>query len=429
MSRTLPTKPSLSQLKHQAKDLVKAHSRGDTTVCDTLRVMRDFAKASDDEILSAKLTLSRAQFALALVYGFASWDTLKEHVESREKEGDIGLPKDELDSVTKADLGKLIEEWWKTHATHRGGNDYEWDDEIRAVNALTPPAESLPDWAVKVRSAMPRYGFELCSHRWLEGLEHVLRMIGDERPYPSTAGHCGDVPDEIIDAAMERADAVARWLDGTTASDDPLQGDVATRLGPPDAEKEEAARCFVELVRSFLTESRPCQNALALTKRWRGKSKNNGVIQQMLVGEGLHGLLQNRCGFKFIDRLDIYIQMIGGDMSRADDRHGVCVDQCRFTYPDDPARYETTRGYLWGLYAYLTGRDGKWLESHRPECADAAIHALNGVSRAGEPSPLRRWLVASFLKSAKLWIAHAVPRDRIPSNVRELPDVLEALEA
>ncbi len=429
MNRTLPTNPSLTQLKHQAKDLVKTHSRGDVTACDTLRLLRSFADAPDAQVLSARITLSQAQFALALSYGFASWDALKKHVEARKQEGDIILSREELDRLAKTDLDKLIEEWWKTAATHRGDNTYEWDDEIKAINAFTPPAASLPDWAIHVRNAMPRYGFELCSHRWLDGLDHVIEMIGDESYRPFSAGQCGDVPNRVIDAALQRAGAVECWLGSESDPETPLHVDVAERLGTPDAEKEQAARCFVDLVRSFFTEPCPNQNGLTLARRWRGKAKKNNILNETLAGKGLDVLLQSRCGFKVIDRLDIYIQMIGGDMSRTADRHGVCRAQSRFIYPDDPERYETTRGYLWGLYAYLAGRDGEWLQSQRPECADEAVHALNGVSQAGKPTPLRRWLAASFLKSTKLWIDHGIPIDLMPSNVRELPDTLEALKA
>ncbi|MBN2310118.1 MAG: hypothetical protein JXR94_14180 [Candidatus Hydrogenedentes bacterium] len=80
MSRVLPPNPNLTQLAHQAKDLLKAHARGDAAVCGTLRGLRRFADAPDSAILAADLKLHEAQFALALDYGFSSWDALKQHV-------------------------------------------------------------------------------------------------------------------------------------------------------------------------------------------------------------------------------------------------------------------------------------------------------------------------------------------------------------
>ena len=81
MNRSLPPNPNLTQLNHQAKDLLKAHKRGDVRVCKTLRLLRPFVDASDAEILAANLSLHEAQFALAFDYGFASWNALKHHLQ------------------------------------------------------------------------------------------------------------------------------------------------------------------------------------------------------------------------------------------------------------------------------------------------------------------------------------------------------------
>ena len=77
MSRLLPIQPDLDHLKNQAKDLLKAHRGGDTFACVPLRRLRRFAIATDADILSAPLTLTQAQFALAMDYGFPSWDELR----------------------------------------------------------------------------------------------------------------------------------------------------------------------------------------------------------------------------------------------------------------------------------------------------------------------------------------------------------------
>lgn len=87
MTRPLPPHPNLKQLKHQAKDLLCAHANGEVSICGTLRFLRRFTKASDEEILSADLALNEAQYALATDYGFTSWDALKKHVESMPEGG------------------------------------------------------------------------------------------------------------------------------------------------------------------------------------------------------------------------------------------------------------------------------------------------------------------------------------------------------
>jgi ankyrin repeat protein len=75
MSKQLPPQASLEQLKHQAKDLLKAHRAGDP---GTLQRMRE----SHPELKSAKPKLADAQLVIAREYGFASWPRLKQHLES-----------------------------------------------------------------------------------------------------------------------------------------------------------------------------------------------------------------------------------------------------------------------------------------------------------------------------------------------------------
>ena len=82
MSRKLPPRPNLDQLKNQAKDILKAHERKEAGVCPQLRVLNRFAKSSDAEILAGELNLADAQFILAMEYGFKSWGEMKTHVES-----------------------------------------------------------------------------------------------------------------------------------------------------------------------------------------------------------------------------------------------------------------------------------------------------------------------------------------------------------
>ena len=61
----LPDRPNLDQLRHQAKDLLKAGQAGDA------------AAAGRMTVVSGRLTLAAAQVAVARGYGFASWARLK----------------------------------------------------------------------------------------------------------------------------------------------------------------------------------------------------------------------------------------------------------------------------------------------------------------------------------------------------------------
>jgi hypothetical protein len=88
----LPSRPSLAHLKHQAKDLLRAHAAGDPEASQRLREFHPrFARSTDDAIRSAKLTLSDAQLAIAREYGFPSWARLKGQVQRPERT-DLDLP-------------------------------------------------------------------------------------------------------------------------------------------------------------------------------------------------------------------------------------------------------------------------------------------------------------------------------------------------
>jgi len=108
VSKSLPPHPSLEALKKQAKQLVAAHKSGDAAACETLRQVKRFADASDAEILSAKVSLTAAQFALAMDYGFESWAALKAHVEAAS--GEKVMSATVFGCVTAEDGGQPIED-------------------------------------------------------------------------------------------------------------------------------------------------------------------------------------------------------------------------------------------------------------------------------------------------------------------------------
>jgi ankyrin repeat protein len=83
MSKSLPSRPNLEQLKKQAKDLLKAHESGELEPLERIQVSHpDYSNSSKDKIHATKISLSDAQLVIAREYGFASWPKLKEHVES-----------------------------------------------------------------------------------------------------------------------------------------------------------------------------------------------------------------------------------------------------------------------------------------------------------------------------------------------------------
>lgn len=84
MTSSLPVRPSLDQLRHQAKDLLRSHRTGDAGSCEVLRAHHRFRGASDERILSAKVGLQDVQHAVALRYGFKSWNDMKRAVLARD---------------------------------------------------------------------------------------------------------------------------------------------------------------------------------------------------------------------------------------------------------------------------------------------------------------------------------------------------------
>ena len=69
-ARHLPVRPDLEQLRHQAKDLLRAVRRGDPSATNELRVHHPGAPEP------ARAKLADAQLALARAYGLASWPRL-----------------------------------------------------------------------------------------------------------------------------------------------------------------------------------------------------------------------------------------------------------------------------------------------------------------------------------------------------------------
>ena len=81
--RQLPADANLRQLKHQAKDLLRACRGGDTNAIRRIeRSHPRFSGLTQAEIAAARIVLADAQLVMARELGFESWPRLKEHVES-----------------------------------------------------------------------------------------------------------------------------------------------------------------------------------------------------------------------------------------------------------------------------------------------------------------------------------------------------------
>jgi hypothetical protein len=81
--RELPPRPNLEQLKKQAKSLLDAGEARDADALGRFAILPALAGKSLDEIGAFGLALHDAQSAIAREHGFASWNDLREEVESR----------------------------------------------------------------------------------------------------------------------------------------------------------------------------------------------------------------------------------------------------------------------------------------------------------------------------------------------------------
>ncbi|MDR8390452.1 hypothetical protein NC796_04815 [Aliifodinibius sp. S!AR15-10] len=80
-SKSLPSRPSLDHLKHQAKDLLKGWKAGKPESLARIREFHpEFSDKSEYEARHTRFLLSDAQLVIAREYGFKSWSKLKTHI-------------------------------------------------------------------------------------------------------------------------------------------------------------------------------------------------------------------------------------------------------------------------------------------------------------------------------------------------------------
>src|SRR4029450_1770277 len=82
-SRELPARPNLEQLKKQAKSLLDAAKARDPEALRRFAILPSLSGKSPDESGVSDLALHDAQSAIAREHGFASWNALRDEVESR----------------------------------------------------------------------------------------------------------------------------------------------------------------------------------------------------------------------------------------------------------------------------------------------------------------------------------------------------------
>ena len=103
MPELLPVQTNLEQLRHQAKDLLRAAKAGDADALARIAAVSD------------RLTPASAQLALAREYGFASWPRLKQEVERREILTGRDLGRLDRMLTDQPELATIKMEHWRDH--------------------------------------------------------------------------------------------------------------------------------------------------------------------------------------------------------------------------------------------------------------------------------------------------------------------------
>jgi len=216
MSRTLPPRPSLEQLRKQAKDLLKAHKAGSPDACQALRLLRRFKHAGDADILSASVRLADCQFALAMEYGFSDWRQLRDHVDLTER--------------ARRHLGH-----WQRFGGDEGEKvrmvlqDAEWASLLRTEEELTPLSEEAKSIRERIACMEP------CHTSYGTNVQRVLEMISSMQPGPIF--DCGQTDEDRQARARSYRGALLSWLASVGGDESGQLPDVARYLGKPNETK------------------------------------------------------------------------------------------------------------------------------------------------------------------------------------------------
>ncbi|HKF48380.1 MAG TPA: ankyrin repeat domain-containing protein [Terracidiphilus sp.] len=109
MQAQLPLRPSLEQLRKQAKSLLKRQLEGDAEALARVREAHPrLRNVPGEQIAASPFTLADAQLVIASEYGFASWPKLQSHVKTLEAAGAAAEAGAALrDAAGRGDLARI----------------------------------------------------------------------------------------------------------------------------------------------------------------------------------------------------------------------------------------------------------------------------------------------------------------------------------
>ena len=274
------------------------------------------------------------------------------------------------------------------------------DPDVAVVNQWRQEAEPIPDWAMDIDKETPRYGFEICNHGWVQQLERMVWMIGNETSLPSPApGECGTVPALRHQWAAQAYDALSRWLDGasTSTEDLPVVGEIHSLLGARHDDKTDAVRLLRDTLR-IATLQRPKDFDAAFAEL----EAHSDLAHQMR--EPIK-YLQFRCGYRWEKIALELCRAIGDPDYRASEplawHVGKCNGQISFVYRDDPMLVPTTFSILFGVWSWLRNTPSDAVES---TYSTLALLASRVRDELGEMTPIKRWLAGRLFVGIRIWL-------------------------
>jgi len=283
----------------------------------------------------------------------------------------------------------------------------------------------IPEWAMQVRAAMPDWGFEIHCLRWLDGLDVILRSIKEQTYIPSYFGTYGDNPGKLFHGIAIRSLAVKDWIDGVVTTRLEIGNRVNEWLGEHEPDKLVAAQCFVEITEAYLKNPYSEDEILALGETWRNQIGENKILERIFNGEGLDRGLFSGSSYWALSRLDLILRIIGGDLTNREDILGSCNYELRSVLQEDPLRIQITRGYIWGVYAYLKNKNEEWLLREKPDVSGSAIHSLHSFLNSSAPADLVSWLAVAFMLTMRFWylraLIFAAQKASVPDHYWDVP--------
>lgn len=288
---------------------------------------------------------------------------------------------------------KRILEWWE--APGIDGRE-TFDEEIVFLNSFVESAK-IPRWAIMVRDLLPRWGFEPCAHRFFDGLEQVMSMIGMARP-GARVGGCGDIPLAVHMALQNAGQDFLSWAEGKETKW------LGGGLGKPTPAKVEAARAVGE---ALLAMGYGWVTTDAVLESWADQAEFP-LARALVDGEEapLPTLLRHACCYNVLTNVQRLAEGIAEERVPA-------VRVCREALVELPQLAPERLNQLWlvldALSRWLKGKPAK-------DGAQAHIHAL-----LGPRDPPREWLVACLYKTLKLWQIYL---DKLHGRSRRLPSLI-----